>query len=298
MTPKSNSSTNRKIADSVEFPPTTSHQSPHYEDTLPTASRSESSTNRSENTPIFIFKRHAALAMVKDVAQLHRNILAEINRYGLTDYSFGVMNPLTGLDTPLTTTPNELIERYQSEGFYQDDQSVGYLLANSRPIYRTTIEHHIETSPVETKLVQRNRELISMWRNFGYLESYLIPVDEDGTTLTVTARNEPAVTVQRKVKGCTEELSALGKVIRHVCLRKFPDVLSPDKAGSAPVEINKRPLEVLSALANGCPTVYAVAAELGISINTANHHIATAKTALRATSLPHAIAIAIRRGLV
>ncbi len=256
--------------------------------------RQTSSVDPAES-PVFIYKRHASLALVKDIAQLHRNILNELRRIGLTDYSFIVLSDERGIDTPLSTAPKALIEAYREEAFYRDDEVMGYLLSNTRPTFRTTIERYIDEAPIETLVIRRNRELIRLWRRFGFLESYLIPVDEDGSTFTVGARNEDPAEVQSRVEAYAEELLALGKVIRHVCKRKFPDFMSPE---AAPILINKRPLEVLTALANGCPTVYAVAAELGISLNTANHHIATAKTALGASSLPHAVAIAIRRGLV
>ncbi len=251
------------------------------------------------NVPIFLYKRHAALALAKDLAQLHRNILNELCRLGFSDYSFGAIGSERWFDKPLTTMPPEFIDLYKIEDFFSDDQVVGYLSANSRPAYRTTIEKYIQSSPVKTKLFERNQELNSVWRNFGFLECYLIPIDkDDGSTFTVSVRYETPEQIQSRVEMCRKELIALGKVIRHVCQQKFSSIFRLEEPEPASISINRRPLEVIKALANGCPTVYAVAAELGLSINTVNHHIATAKEALGATSLPHAVAIAIRAELV
>ncbi len=260
--------------------------------------RSTKESDSIENVPTFIFKRHTALTLVKNSAQLHRNILNELKRLGLSDYCFGNIKSSRFFGGPLSTMPQDFIDYYDTEDFYHDDQVVGYLLANNQPTFRTVIEQYIERAPVKTHLIERNQELISFWRNFGFLECYLIPVNRDGSTFIVSAKYDAPEEMQNTIENYIEELGALGRVIRHVCLQKFPDIIRTAGFESTPIAINQRPLEVLAALANGCPTVYAVAAELNISINTANHHIATAKAALGATSLPHAIAIAVRQGLI
>jgi DNA-binding CsgD family transcriptional regulator len=248
---------------------------------------------------VFIYKRHAALASVKDLAQMQRNILTELNRCGLNDYCFGSVKSKNVFKSSLGTIPSDFADFYQDKNYFKDDQVLSYLLTNDVPKFRSTIEDFIDSAPMETDLIRRNRDISSAWKTHGYFDSYLIPINsEDGTVFMISSKYEDPQSIRRKIEHHKDELIALGKAIRHVCLRKFSDIISVKDTGTPPLTITKRPLDVLRALANGCPTVYTVAAEMGISINTVNHHIATAKVSLRASSLPHAVAIAIREGLL
>jgi len=262
------------------------------------------------SSPIFQYKRHANLAKVKDVAQLHRFIESEVNRLGFSDYHFTVLamgpdrdgatrqqeNYLAG---PLSTMPPELQETYHREGYYRCDMLLDYIATgNTTPIYQSTIRHALENSLFCTETTSRNEDILRLHKHYGFHEYYVMPIGDDGTVFSVTSKNEDISVVEEKVEQCKKELHALGRVIRHVCASNFPTIFSSKASNPTNVTINRRPLAVLAALANGCPTVYAVAAELGITVNTTNHHIAAAKKALGAASTFHAIAIALRQGLI
>jgi len=111
-------------------------------------------------------------------------------------------------------------------------------------------------------------------------------------------RNKSPIEIQRRVALVRRELSELSQNIDYLCNTKFRDsFIQPDNNKNK--IISPRPLQVLQALADGsCPTLGAVAEKLDISIDTANHHIATAKKNLGATSTYNAIAIAIDWRLV
>ncbi|WP_274425745.1 helix-turn-helix transcriptional regulator [Chelativorans sp. YIM 93263] len=82
----------------------------------------------------------------------------------------------------------------------------------------------------------------------------------------------------------------------HALFSKLPEV-TPEREESALPAMSRRELQCLKLTANGL-TSDDIAEELGLSVHTANQYLANAAQKLNATNRIHAVAKALREGLI
>lgn len=246
------------------------------------------------------YPNYSELVKATNIDNLKQKIKSLINMLGFTDFDFNFYSPVDSPMGILSTFPNSWFEQYYSHSFFEYDARIDYILANALPTYWTTINAYIERAPYITESISKNRALVQLSQNFGFAEYYIIPVNSFGQTAAfiVSCQNESAESIQQKVANCKDELIALAKAVKHVCLNKFKaDFQLPCRRNKGGV-ISARAGQVLASLANGSPNINAVAEELCISRDTVNKHLASAKKALGAVSTIQAVALALNAGII
>jgi LuxR family quorum sensing-dependent transcriptional regulator len=135
--------------------------------------------------------------------------------------------------------------------------------------------------------MQRSVEMSS---GFGWRESLVIPLGPAGTRRAIVSLKGPRGTLSHEER---EILTRAGTAF-YDRLRTFG--LSPPPLEAA-IDLTAREAGCLALIALGLNDE-AIGDQLGISRATAHKHIENSKRKLRALNRTHAIAIAVRRGLI
>lgn len=241
------------------------------------------------------------LARAKNISEFNQRILSIISRFGLTDFAFGRLNNL-GIQTgSLHTTHQEFLKIYESEEFHPYNLVVKHGHVATTPIFTSAIERYINDSPFETETFKRNHDLIRLCKCYGYYDFYNIPIKAFNGTgnamLSVSTKKLASQGFQHQIAKHEQDLDQLTRAIDYVGTRKFPSSFLNSKELSD-IMVTPKPLELLNTLAKDNITLKNAANQLGISLDTANKHIANIKHALGANTQAAAVYRAIKEGLI
>ncbi|TQV68001.1 hypothetical protein FKG94_24515 [Exilibacterium tricleocarpae] len=242
------------------------------------------------------------LTSAKDMSDFMTRILGVVNRLGFSDYSFARLALKEDVERPVTTLPEEMPKNYREEAFYEHDMLLDYVAGgNTAPLFQSQIGKSIDQAPFLTETYKRNRDILNFNWSFGYNDSYLIPMhahNGGGPVLfSITSKDMKIEEFQRRTNLCKPVLHLLGEAVDYIGTTKFPRFFL-GHADQRDIVITPRPLLLLSALAREDLTLKEAADKLGISIDTANKHIAAAKRALGVNTQAAAIYGAIKEGLI
>lgn len=241
------------------------------------------------------------LARAKDIGEFNQRILSIIGRFGLTDFAFGRLNNLGTQTGSLHTTHKEFLRVYEAEDFHPYNLVVKHGTVATTPIFTSTVEHYINDSPFETEIFKRNHALIRLCKCYGYYDFYNIPVKafngNGNVMLSVSIKKMESPTFQRQITRYEKDLEQLTHAIDYVGTRKFPASFLNSKEHSD-ITLTPKPLQLLNTLAKDNVTLKNAATQLGISLDTANKHIANIKNALGANTQAAAVYRAIKEGLI
>ena len=242
------------------------------------------------------------LTSARDMSDFMTRILKVVNRLGFSDYSFARLALQEDVERPVTTLPEEMPKNYREEAFYEHDMLLDYVAGgNTAPLFQSQIGKSIDQAPFLTETYIRNRDIFKLNWSFGYNDSYLIPMlahsDSGPVLFSITSKDMKGEEFQRRTNLCKPILHLLGEAVDYIGTTKFPRFFL-GHADQRDIVITPRPLLLLSALARDDLTLKEAAEKLGISVDTANKHIAAAKRALGVNTQAAAIYGAIKEGLI
>lgn len=227
-----------------------------------------------------------------------QKILKDMN---FDEYAFTRSAVSEEMPRPIITMPKEMNDIYFYEGLYEHDLTLKFATNDNDPIFHSAIEAYIDRAPFMTEAIIRNKEIFKLLKSYGYYDFYFIPLGAHNGNgrilLSVATKNENLSNFWLHVERCREALQLLAEAIDYIGTRKFPTFFL-GKAESQEIIIHPKPLMLLNTLARHDLTLDQTADKIGISIHTADKHIAAVKKALGATTTTGAIYKAIKAGLI
>ncbi len=247
-----------------------------------------------------VLEYRVELTQALNVTDFTDKILQVLNSWGFSDYSLYRLPAGIPIYTSMMTTMPDLQEVYDEGRHIKYDLTLMHAQSKSVPTYLSIIDDFISTAPFDNELFIRNRELVRLYRCFGYSDLYCIPVkayDGNGRmALMVLSEGKEREEFRQIVEAKKSELRSLATAIDYIGSNKFPDSFCArdDEAFT----ISQRPLELLNTLAKENVSLKHAAKRMFISLDTANKHIASVKRALGANTQASAVYLAIKKGLI
>lgn len=229
------------------------------------------------------FGYYSELACSRDVLDFKTRIGAVLDRLGFSDFAFVRLASRDADFSMLMSTPKTLLDSYCQEGLYENDMMFSYAKSKISPIFRSTLDHYLGQSPVDTNTTRTMKEIYKLNKSLGYYDYYHIPseaVDGDGKVMfSVTLRGCSPLEFKCRIQGCESTLRLLSEAIDLVATRKFAHIFVNAK-NKPIIAMTPKPLLVLETLANNDFTVAQMADHLNISPVTVSKHLETARKAL------------------
>ncbi len=180
-------------------------------------------------------------------------------------------------------TPKEWLQEYQAKNYLQRDVKV-------RENFRSYKVQHWDFDRL--KLYKQDEGLISLYAEFGVIESYV-----HGSRFAATGKNgsmfcfaSPSIKFDKRADAILEF------VIPHLHLA-LSQLYSNKQLEWNKAVITQREKEVLNWLKQG-KSSWDISVILGVSERTVNYHVNNIRKKLGATNRPQALALAARRGLI
>ncbi|MEJ2417256.1 MAG: autoinducer binding domain-containing protein [Exilibacterium sp.] len=274
------------------------------------------SENNSYSENIYLFKQETkpsgsadtieffrSIASSKNIADFNNRVAVVIRQLGFTDFSFSRISSTRVVKTLLTSMNQTLHKKYLEQGLHKYDMVLDYVAAGSMtPIFHSTIREAISKAPFVTCTLLRNQEILNLIRRFGYEDFYLIPMkDSNGrgaALFTVASKGVKSANFQQRIESYKTILQLLADAIDYVGRARFPKVFSNRKQQRQETVITPMPLRLLILLAKDDLNLKQAAERLNISLDTANKHMAAAKSALGVKTQAAAVYQALQKGLI
>ncbi|MEJ2444606.1 MAG: autoinducer binding domain-containing protein [Exilibacterium sp.] len=242
---------------------------------------------------------YSELAVVKTVEELKRRLLKVVNQLGFSDFFFTVLNKRkTGI---LTTFPTEIYRKYLTGDLSKSDLIMQHAGKSDSPVYLSTVAAYVSSSPLQNEVFVQNKKLREGLRSFGFHDTYNIPqnspLDGKHAIFIVADKGASQERFRHKVERCKSLLYLVSEAISMIGTASFPNFFFGNGTGEK-VALNQKPMRLLNTLAKENVTLKQAAVKLCISLDTANKHIAAAKTALGANTQASAIFRAVQEGLI
>jgi len=271
------------------------------------------------------------LVVSKTPDDLKKRLLSIFNKLGFSDFSFLGFTHNYKPHVFLTTLPEKLLADYEAKKLYTRDMTLDYLKAsNPTHIHHSDIQKIIDNPCIPTHTFNKNREILALYKEFGFNDAYLMPyktdeelfalekADEEEANEVVVDKEEIKSKEQIKkaarnrkgrmlfslmAKGATAEefkaltesrgavLHGLGDTAVRVFKNKF---ISKNPAP----KINPKALKLITVMAKFDVTLGQAAEKLCVSTDTANKYMAMAKEMLGSRSQANTVYKAIQRGLI
>lgn len=239
----------------------------------------------------------------ESVESFSQHIIAIVNQLGFSDYIFLRTNKNWNSALPcglLHSMPDEWLQMYRNEHFYEYDLILEYAKCNTLPIFSSQIYDYVDRAPFEIELTYNNRRLIQFYRRLGCLDQYNVPQTafngSGHVMLQVCMIGAQRKRLQSQVERTVEALRCLCSAIDEVSTRKY-SALFIDQYDK-PVVIGSKPLRSLSLFARSDMTINELAGHLFVSPITAHNYIADARKALGVKTNIAAVMKALKLGLI
>lgn len=253
------------------------------------------------NTPDSTTNYYQKLANCKNLEDFKNRILTEINHLGFSDFSLIKLENPHNINSPLITLSKEFIRRYYEEEYHKADVIIPYVKCNTRPILLSVLYKNFTLSPIETDISVRLRKIQAIQKYYGYHDFFHIPLgstqDNGHIMFSLTSKNENRFNFQQKIHTHICSIQQLAETAEYLCMIRFPDHLGI-KPQKNQIKVNKRPLQILSTIANSDMPFDEVASSLNISLSTLNSHLKSVKLAFGVRQTHAAIKQAITHGLI
>ena len=239
----------------------------------------------------------------RDVVQFQLRIREVLQRVD-NDLSFGhnSLNFASDVLDNFGTYPKAFFDEYAREGFQQDDLMLKHARSVVRDrdhLFQHDINQHVEAAPFRTDLLVQNRELAKLLRTHDIADAcaiYIEPPDTDiKSMLSISVKSCNVPRFEALINKNFTYLQTLGGLIDTVGRSKFRSHFHNPK--SSIIALSPRPLRLLAVLQKDL-TLNEAAEVLGISISTANQHIAAAKKAFGTHTTHGTIIAALNEGLL
>ncbi|MBL4803049.1 MAG: autoinducer binding domain-containing protein [Emcibacter sp.] len=250
---------------------------------------------------VFKIKFYKDLSISRNFDDFSTRIKKFLIDLGFVQYGFVRLNALDAIPRPLIATPHELTVMYNKEKMYEHDMVLKAGLDDNGPFFQSEIEDYVRNVPFLTDEIRANRQTCKLITSFGFVDFFYMPLGAHNgngrVMLCVATEDKDVPTFKDHIRKCKHVLRDLVEAVDYVGTRKFPDSFLCESE-SRDIVITPKPLIVLNVLAENDLTLMQTAHKLGISIHTADKHMAAAKKALGANTMHGAIYKAIKVGLI
>lgn len=234
-----------------------------------------------------------------------------VNEAGFSDVTFTRLNGRCDPDAHLVSTPAAISREYKRIGVWGKDRMMNHakqpakmvrgVLTPPKALYQTQIDHHVNTAPHVDDDILSARACRSVSLRMGYRDYYGVTVlagNGNGNNLVaITSKGMSELEFKKRTQKYHNLFQLLGEQIDFVCSTKFADLfLEPDE--SRVIQINPRPLEVLTLMAKEGLRPREIAERLNLVEGTVNAHISAAQKALGADTNAHAVYLAIKHKVI
>ena len=238
------------------------------------------------------------LASAKTIESLKEKILLMVEKLGFSDFFFSV--PGKSMEGVITTLPNDIYDdRLTGEGI-RNDVLVQHAQKSTSPVFLSTIINFARSAPICVDAFELCEKRFDVMESHEFYDCYAVPrpsyMGGKNAIFLVADKGASREEFRLKVNRCKAILHLLGEAIANIGVSSFPVFFSGDRLRG--VSITPKPLRLLNVLAKDNITLKQAAVKLCISLDTANKHIAAAKTALGANTQAAAIYRAVKAGLV
>ena len=200
----------------------------------------------------------------------------------------------------LFSLPEEMIRAYCEERLFKSDLLLQYGKENTQPIFSSQIYGYIDAAPFDMDLTQKNRQMVQLYRRFGYSELCAIPApayNGSGHVMLIVTYSGRDVDEFRArmismMPGCRSLCNAIDSVSTKKFRTSFIDPVD------CPGILTRKPLAALRMLATEDKTITDIAQDLCISPITAHQHLAAARKALGVKTNVAAVVKAIKLGIL
>ncbi len=227
---------------------------------------------------------------VSEKSELIHRANAFCESIGSKNFSYMLLNPprnaLLKTDPVITNCPTEWLVRY-AERDYQFHDPLAKICSRSRLPFRWGHREFLKL------LNKAERAVLHEARDFGLVEGYVVPIsgpegDMGGLSFCVDSSGSVADMVSESAA----RIQLFAAEFHAAAIRVLFDKV-PTKA----VTLTPREREVLSWAADGLSSE-ATADRIGLTTPTVNYHIANCCQKLGASNKMHAVAMALRQGLI
>ena len=242
---------------------------------------------------------HQLLSVSRNFDEFSAKIEKILLDLGFVQYSFARLNITNEIPRPLITMPHEMSDIYFREAFYEHDLTLQYAMNDNGPIFHSVIEDYVTKSPFITDAIKQNREIFKLLKSYGFNDFYFIPLGAHNGNgrvfLAVAARDQNLKDFQNQVEKSKMTLHMLAEAIDYIGTRKYSEFFLGENE-SRDIVIHPKPLILINTLVKGDLTLAQTADKLGISVPTADKHIAAVKEALGTNTTAGAIYKAMKSG--
>jgi DNA-binding CsgD family transcriptional regulator len=188
--------------------------------------------------------------------------------------------------------PKELTARYAKEEFYRDDLVLRHMMISDQPLFAHHVFDFVKNAPFQCGLFKRNLEIQKLLYRYKMHNVFCIPIVTENvrSIFTVATKHADPASFEATIARHRRFLLMLGSVIGLVGRKKFTPHFHGERSKLS-IPIQQKPLQLLDQLATKDLSLNEAAAVLGISISTANQHIASAKKAF-GTNTTHGTVVA------
>jgi len=239
-----------------------------------------------------------------DSSKLIGPTLAAITPLGFTDCTLFVVPYEPAMSPPqcLSTSSSELYQHYAREVFANDDMLLQHARSSSIPVFMSRVEQYLSLSPLEIPLLQRNQSLFRLFRCAGFSDLYCVPVTStsgnDRYAVLFATQYESQENFKKSV---VKHRKLLHSLAEHLCdSAQITHRSNTPKRGKAheSVTLTSRPRQLLEIMAKHNLTLKESALSMGISLDTANKHVASIKQALNARTTASAVYKGLLAGII
>ena len=239
----------------------------------------------------------------KDFSRFKRAIACELSKYSIHYWTYSALDvpiELAIRDCVGNTNP-ELKKQYLKEAFYECDLLMRHVNQNNEPLYLSDIDAFLQTCPINTREIERNKNLIALNRKLGYKDSYCIPIGNrrngNRALFSVTTATLDTEDFKILVASSHKRFSTIGSAINSVGIINFPEQFIKSK-NELEKFVFSQPFNLMTTMIKYDLTVAEVAERFNIKPDTAKKQLIKARKALGAKTYAGAFAIAIRQGII
>lgn len=238
------------------------------------------------------------LAISKDLGDLISRINKLLNGVGIDRFAHTNLTSLNSVLEPIGNFDPKVTDRYAWEGFHCDDFMARHLQLKKKPIFRSVIQEYIDNAPFDHDLLRRNRDISKFLTEVGMQDCYNIPMFDEGRygLFSISIHHGTPEKFREITLKNIKFIHQLAEVVDRIGRNKFASQFIPNKLTR--ISLSPRPVEILDLMANKDLNAAETARLLGLHEVTINKHIAAAKKALKANTLPGLLMAAIKAGLI
>ncbi len=193
------------------------------------------------------------------------------------------------------------VKKYLDEKYYLHDMIHQHCELSTTPIFHSSLENIIECTCITNRQFERNLEMTHQYRKLGYHDFYTVPCK------SLLGNHHSMFSITEKDLN-QEQFYSL--VMRHHTII-YLSANAIDVIGSTnfpkffPVQLQReriykpsKSLQLVETLVKKDYTLKQVAADLHISIRTANNRVEEFKNALGVRTMSGAVYLALKKGLI